>query len=187
MKWLVFLLVPTLCFAQPKSADVQTEFIKIVNQYRVSRGLIRVTFSEDARAASQIQSDYLASTLTVNGSQANCTVGHTHPVYPMIMDRINKVNPSLPIAYYAEICAGNWYHSQTAVEVATQLFNQWKESPDHNRIMVGPSFTKVGFHVSYKTATIKNSVIKLDPKSNTFYLTTEDSQVTSISGVAIFY
>ena len=100
MKWLVFLLVPTLCFAQPKSADVQTEFIKIVNQYRVSIGLSRVTFSEDARAASQIQSDYLASTLTVNGGQANCTVGHTHPVYPTIMDRINKVNPRVSAKFF---------------------------------------------------------------------------------------
>ena len=168
MKNLVFVLfvfVSQVLFSQLDNTAIQLVFIKVLNTYRIENGLNPVKVNMDIQKTAKIQSDYLSSTYyAYKDSSLRGKSGHFHPEYPNPSDRLRLVNPKLEesslISENMLMFTGGGLKSKTIEEIVKVIFESWKKSPDHNKIMLNPSIEYIGLSLSTKQ--VKVNVVTFD-------------------------
>lgn len=158
MKKLIVLFLPFIASAQIDNAAIQSEFAKLINLYRAENGVSPLKTNADAQKAALIQSDYLASTLRVEGNSVKAICGHNHPEFHSSHDRLVEVNPELADQFLAAENAATTLDenvaTMTSKEIALVFFNQWKASPPHNAALLDGDYTQFGISVSANSKTI---------------------------------
>jgi uncharacterized protein YkwD len=157
LKKLIIILFPFVAFAQVNNAEIQAEFTKLINAHRAANGVAPLKTNSDAQKAALIQSDYLASTLHVENNKVKSKIGHLHPDFPNVTDRLAEVNPVTAEKFItgenAAVQLNPNIANMTSKEIAVLFFEQWKASPDHNKNMLLDDYTQYGLAVSVSQAT----------------------------------
>jgi uncharacterized protein YkwD len=180
MKKLLVILFPFVAFTQVNNAEIQAEFTKLINAHRAANGDAPLKPNADAQAAALIQSDYLASTLRVEDNQVKFLIGHKHPVFTAPNDRLEEVDPVTAENFTTGENVAEFFDmdNPTSKDIAEELFEQWKTSPDHNKNMLLDEYTQYGIAVSVSQVTKTQTF----PGTNVTHTTT----YVMYSGVTVF-
>jgi uncharacterized protein YkwD len=180
MKKLLVILFPFVAFTQVNNAEIQAEFTKLINAHRAEHGVAPLKTNADAQKAAKIQSDYLASTLRVENDQIKAIIGHIHPEFPRVSDRLEEANAVTAENFTTGENAAEFFNDNnpSSKDIANQLFEQWKASPGHNKNMLLGDYTQYGIAVSVSQTTITHTF----PNTNTTHTTT----YVMYSGVTVF-
>jgi uncharacterized protein YkwD len=179
----------TFLFSQSeiKNMDIQSEFLKLLNDYRISEKLNTVVLSEDLRKASKILSDYYCSVGIEKEKQEDGStklktlLKHGHPGYEKYKDLLMSVNPDLtPLFIYERnkenLKRSNFYVTENIAlyggqvienspkEISERFFRSWKNSLPHRFTMLEEDVTQIGITVSYIDVEYDDKVIKYDGK-----------------------
>jgi len=159
MKKLIVILFPFVAFTQINNAEIQAEFTKLINAHRAEHGVAPLKPNADAQQAAKIQSDYLASTLHIENKQVKFRISHTHPEFPSPDDRLTEVNPALVDKFSTGENVAGFFDSNnpTSKDIAIQLFEQWKASPEHNKNMLLDEYSHFGLTVSISRVTANHT------------------------------
>jgi len=170
-----------------KNVDIQSEFLKLLNDYRVSEKLNTVVLSEDLHKASKILSDYYCSAGIEKEKQEDGSykiktlLKHGHPDYDSFKNLLMSVNPDLtPLFVYERnkenFKRSNFYITENIAfftgeviknnpnEISERFFRMWKNSIPHRFTMLEEDVTQIGITVSYIDVEYDNKVIKYDGK-----------------------
>lgn len=159
MKKLFVLLLPFIASAQIDGVTFQSEFAKLLNAYRVANHLTPVKVNVKLTKAAQIQSDYLASTVTVDSTgKIYSKISHMHHEFLYPADRVAKIDAELESKTLASECVAMsyFYETSTSRDLAEDVFKMWKKSPGHNAILLS-DIDEIGVSVSLK---INKTIIK---------------------------
>ena len=108
----------------------QTELDSLVlvkiNQYRVSLGLNKLEFSKETFLAAQHHTKYMINVGEIGHKENSETPNTYHRLLKYGVDNFTLVG---------ENCTTIHMNGQTILEMSESIFNNWKESPSHNRII----------------------------------------------------
>lgn len=164
MKHLLVVLFPFLSFSQIDNVKLQTEFGKLLNEYRISKGKTPVTFNADAKGAAKIQADYLASTWHKDASgQFVGILGHTNPDPDLKTphDRVLAVNSKydslftnniLSASECAAFIGGDKLNTE---EAAARVLDLWKKSAPHNEALLDKYTINLEFGIYLSTTDLQ--------------------------------
>jgi len=136
---ILFLFLTCSVFAQSKVDSLV--FVK-VNEYRLSLGLNKVEFDSVCYKAAKNQATYLAS---------EKMVGHNQDVkgYENVFNRLNNFG-NYNFNKAGEVCNFIPFNiissdSLSLNKLADKIVEAWKNSPDHNNVLIDPKFKYAGF------------------------------------------
>lgn len=142
MKTLATLIFIFLTFISNAQTSLDKKVFNKINEYRDSLCLPKLKWDSCAYKASEYQSIYLKS--------ANGVVGHNNKNkgFENLDDRYKKADGKNTILL-GEICNvtnKNYKVIDTLIEekLAIEIFSLWKNSKDHNAIMIEPRMKYVG-------------------------------------------
>jgi len=145
MRYLLFLFC--ICgFSINLYSQTELDYLVLekVNNYRVSLGLDELEFSKESFLASQHHTKYMINVGELGHIENSETPKAYHRLLKYGVDNFTLVG---------ENCTTINMNGQTIFEMSESIFNNWKESPSHNKIMTTPEFTNAA--VSCGEGTLK--------------------------------
>lgn len=127
-------------------------FLKLINQYRKSKGLTDVRLNVCLDSASYLHSLWISKNKNVTHFETSENIDGK--VYYSCLDRVNKYNEEkTTFNHLHENCSmvGDVGNSPFVIskkitkETIDRIFESWKSSPRHNEAMLHPNITIIGF------------------------------------------
>jgi len=143
-KILILLLLSVSCFAQTK---LDSLVFNKVNEYRASKGFSKISWDTAAFKASKCHSDYLVTAITVGHLEKVKGLEHSWNRFAYFGGKSDNVGEIVLVN------SKNFKDDDVLKlnKLADILVKQWKDSPDHNVIMITPNYNFGG--VSCKVIT----------------------------------
>jgi len=146
---ILLLLIPVLIKAQESLPGAETCFIKLLNEYRVSKGLDSVKYNQTLYDWSANQSLYLALLNKESMLRGTIICSHDQSIDAKNINEIDR--DKIPFKYKnigenAIVCPPD---SITNESIANKMLLEWIESPEHNKNLltkancIGVSFYKM--------------------------------------------
>ncbi len=161
---LLFLSYSTLSFSQTLltyQVVISSEYnlakrqqiLAVINSHRKTNGVHALTYNEELESAAKIQALYLKEKQIID---------HYNPTYPQPWDRMKAVNPNAKVEASGEILTVIWKLDKAAVDNALKgrpfkqepnmdkyAFIKFKQSKDHNQLMLDRDFDYMGAYAVY--------------------------------------
>ncbi len=123
-------IVKSANYVSPESQA--QKLIELINQYRVAHGLKPLTVSPELTLAAQRHSEDMAN---------RDYFSHYTPEGLSPVNRVVAAGYTNWVAVGENIAAGYF--------TPEDVFNAWKNSPGHNRVMLNPAYKEIGIGVAY--------------------------------------
>jgi uncharacterized protein YkwD len=115
---LLSLLLPFTALSQPSNTEIQLEFVKLLNQYRVENGLDEVELDEKSIYRAKLQANYC--------------------------EKLEDLTHDCPAWFpprWAECALWNMDYPS-----AESYLSQWIDSPSHNDLLLLDEATRIGIY-----------------------------------------
>lgn len=134
---LITLLLTVVSLTTYSQSKLDYLVLKRVNQYRTELGLNTLKFNDTLFLIAEHHTDYIVKV----GERTHTEKSDTPNPY----DRFCKYGLRRGFTELGEIIAfATYVENKSLNDVAEYIFQQWKGSPGHHKIMTTPKFVKVG-------------------------------------------
>jgi uncharacterized protein YkwD len=134
------------------------EFLKLLNEYRASKGLNFLQYDQVLEKAAQLQCEYNYRQHNEGGHDnlnPNCTT-----VYNRVYQVGYKPSKSYPNYICKENCVVYLNASQTRVlNIEKNILESYKKSDGHNQAMLKDNIEKIGYYTIYDGKDIYNIIV----------------------------
>ena len=123
---------------------VEAELVVLINNYRSSKNLNVLLYDTNLCSAAKFQ-------VTYNISLNKLTHDNTPSGYKNVIDRVEKFTGIRPNTAGEILAQTNPLFSVAYNRtIAEELFQQWKDSPGHNAVMLSNRMITIGLYVNRK-------------------------------------
>ncbi|MDM8213391.1 CAP domain-containing protein [Enterococcus hirae] len=137
----------SIALNEKQCQDTQVELVKLINEYRLSKGIAAMTVDTRAQQAADIRAKEIAKSFS-----------HTRPDGQAFQTVLTEVGLT-HLTAGGENIAMTFGIVNDPVKSAQMLFDKWKESPGHNRNMLTDGYTNVVFGVYADETGIYSSTV----------------------------
>lgn len=155
---IIFIFISVFVMAQTK---LDTLVFNKVNEYRIANGLNKIKWDTAAYKASKYHSNYLES-LSAKNNYTVVITGHSEKSkgfedasnrFVKFNGKVKPINGGVWLGEIVQTNAKNYKDNDSLklAKLATEIVEDWKQSPEHNKIMLTSGYNFGG--VSCKVVT----------------------------------
>lgn len=161
MKYTLIILVTIFSltsFTKSQNYGNKYEFLRLINEYRVSKNLGTLSYDEHLEKAAQIQCEYNYSVHNEGGHDNPTTNNRT------VLNRVYQAGYKPKTSYPDYVCKENcvvYFNiaSNRLSSLEGNILTAYKSSDSHNRAMLISTIEKIGYYTIYDGKDVYNIIV----------------------------